>query len=177
MQNDGLIIVFTGDGKGKTCAAMGIALRAVGHRMYVSVVQFLKGSMATGEARVAERLAPELEFVTLGRGFVNCCGSTTPLAEHWKAAGEALTLARQRMLSGAWDVLILDEINTAVALGLVDITDVLAMVREKPAKLHLVLTGRNVHPELVAIAHMVTEMRSIKHPYDSGLPARKGIDF
>jgi len=177
MQNDGLVIVFTGDGKGKTSAALGVALRAVGHRMYVSVVQFLKGSMATGEARVAERLTPELEFVSLGRGFVNCCGSTTPLAEHRKAAEEALTHARQRMLSGAWDVLILDEINTAVTLGLVDIAEVLALVREKPAKLNLILTGRNVHPDLVALADMVTEMRSIKHPYDSGLPARKGIDF
>ena len=96
MSDNGLIIVFTGDGKGKTTAALGVALRAVGHRMYVSVVQFLKSSLATGEARAAERLAPELEFVSLGRGFVNCCGSTTPLAEHRKAAGEALTLARQR---------------------------------------------------------------------------------
>lgn len=177
MSDNGLIIVFTGDGKGKTTAALGVALRAVGHRMYVSVVQFLKSSLATGEARAAERLAPELEFVSLGRGFVNCCGSTTPLAEHRKAAGEALTLARQRMLSGAWDVLVLDELNTAVALGLVDIADVLDMIRNKPPKLHLIVTGRNARPELVAVADMVTEMRSIKHPYDSGLPARKGIDF
>ncbi len=177
MQNHGLVIVFTGDGKGKTSAALGVAMRAVGHRMYVSVVQFLKSPMATGEARVAERLAPELEFVSLGRGFVNCCGSTTPLAEHRKAAGEAMTLARQRMLSGAWDVLILDEINTAVALGLVDIADVLALVKEKPTKLNIILTGRNVHRDLIDIADMVTEMRSLKHPYDNGLPARKGIDF
>jgi cob(I)alamin adenosyltransferase len=177
MPDNGLIIVFTGEGKGKTTAALGVALRAVGHRMYVSVVQFLKSSLATGEAKAAERLAPELEFVSLGRGFVNCCGSTTPLAEHRKAAGEALRLARQRMLSGAWDVLVLDELNTAVALGLVDITDVLDMIRNKPPKLHLIVTGRNARPELVAIADMVTEMRSIKHPYDSGLPARKGIDF
>ena len=177
MSGNGLIIVFTGDGKGKTTAALGVALRAVGHRMYVSVVQFLKSSLATGEAKAAERLAPELEFVSLGKGFVNCCGSTTPLAEHRKAAREALTLARQRMLSGAWDVLILDELNTAVALGLVDIADVMDMIRSKPPKLHLIVTGRNVHPKLVGIADMVTEMRSIKHPYDSGLPARKGIDF
>jgi cob(I)alamin adenosyltransferase len=173
----GLIIVFTGDGKGKTSAALGVALRAVGHRMYVSVVQFIKSSFATGEARVAERLAPELEFVSRGKGYVNCCGSTTSLAEHRQAAGEALALARQRMFSGAWDVLVLDEINTAVALGLVDIADVLAMVGNKPPRLHLILTGRNVHPDLIAMADMVTEMRSLKHPYDSGLPARKGIDY
>jgi cob(I)alamin adenosyltransferase len=172
-----LVIIFTGDGKGKTSAALGIALRAVGHRMYVSVVQFIKSSSITGEARAAERLAPELEFVSLGKGFVSCCGDTTPLAEHKKRAAEALGLARQRMLSGAWDVLILDEINTAVALGLVDVADVLALVRSKPPKLHLILTGRNAHPDLVAVADMVTEMRSIKHPYDNGVPAQKGIDF
>lgn len=177
MRNKGLVIVFTGDGKGKTSAALGVALRAVGHRMYVSVVQFLKSSASTGESRAAERLSPEFEFVSLGRGFVNCCGSTTPLADHRKAAAEALALARQRMLSGAWDILILDEINTAVALGVVDISAVLEMVRDKPPKLHLILTGRDAHPDLVALADMATEMRSLKHPYDKGLPARKGIDF
>jgi cob(I)alamin adenosyltransferase len=158
---------------------MGVALRAVGHRMYVSVVQFIKsrGSSNVGEARAAERLAPELEFVSLGRGFVSCCGDTTPLTEHKKTAAEAMQHARQRMLSGAWDVLILDEINTAVALGLVDIVDVLAMVRIKPPKLHLILTGRDAHPDLIAAADMVTEMRSVKHPYENGVPARKGIDF
>jgi cob(I)alamin adenosyltransferase len=177
MQNKGLIIVFTGDGKGKTSAALGVALRAVGHRMYVSMVQFIKGSLATGEAMAAERLAPEFEFVTMGRGFVNCCGSTMPLAEHRSAAGEALAAARERLLSGAWDVLVLDEINTAVSLGLVDAAQVLSLIREKPPKLHLILTGRNVHPDIVAAADMVTEMRSVKHPYDNGQTARQGIDF
>lgn len=158
---------------------MGVALRAIGHRMYVSVVQFIKSrrSAATGEARAAERLAPELEFVSLGRGFVSCCGDTTPLDEHRKTASEALHQARQRMFSGAWDVLILDEINTAMALGLVDIADVLALVRSKPPKLHLILTGRDAHPDLIAVADLVTEMRSLKHPYENGVPARKGIDF
>jgi cob(I)alamin adenosyltransferase len=177
MSENGLVIVFTGDGKGKTSAALGVAMRAVGHRMYVSIVQFVKSPTDTGESRVSERLAPELEFVTMGRGFVNCCGSTKSLDEHQTAAGEALQIARSRMLSGAWDVLILDEINTAVALGLVDIADVIAMVRNKPQKLNLILTGRSARPELVAIADMVTEMRSIKHPFDSGLHARKGIDY
>jgi cob(I)alamin adenosyltransferase len=174
-----LVIVFTGDGKGKTSAAMGVALRAVGHRMYVSVVQFIKSrsSSTAGEARAAERLAPELEFVSLGRGFVSCCGDTTPLAEHKKTAAEAMQHARQRMFSGAWDVLILDEINTAAALGLVDIADVLTLVRSKPPKLHLILTGRDAHPDLITVADLVTEMRSVKHPYENGIPARKGIDF
>jgi cob(I)alamin adenosyltransferase len=174
---NGLVIVFTGDGKGKTSAALGVAMRAIGHGMYVSIIQFIKDSHATGEAKVSERLTPELEFVPMGRGFVNCCGSSISMDEHRKAAREALVLARQRMLSGAWDILILDEINTAISLGLVDIADVLALVGEKPPKLNIVLTGRNVPPELIAVADMVTEMRSIKHPFDSGRPARKGIDF
>ncbi len=174
---NGLIIIFTGEGKGKTSAALGIALRAVGHRMYVSVVQFIKGSSATGEAKAAERLSPELEFVSLGKGFVSCCGDTTPLAEHRQSAADALELARQRMSSGAWDVLILDEINTAVSLGLVDVSDVLSLIRNKPPKLHLILTGRNAHPDFVAAADMVTEMRLVKHPYDKGVEAQKGIDF
>ncbi len=173
----GLIIIFTGEGKGKTSAALGIALRAVGHRMYVSVVQFIKSSSATGEAKAAERLSPELEFVSLGKGFVSCCGDTTPLAEHRQRAADALELARQRMSSGAWDVLILDEINTAVSLGLVDVSDVLSLIRNKPPKLHLILTGRNAHPDFVAAADMVTEMRLVKHPYDKGVEAQKGIDF
>ncbi len=177
MTDKGLVIVFTGDGKGKTSAALGVALRAVGHRMYVSVIQFIKSSAATGEAKAAERLSPELELVSLGKGFVNCCGSTTPLEEHRKAAREALSIARQRMHSGAWDVLILDELNTAVDLGLVSITEVLDLIREKPLKLHLVITGRNAHSDLIAAADMVTEMRSLRHPFDNGQHARRGIDF
>lgn len=177
MPENGLVIVFTGDGKGKTSAALGVALRASGHKMYVSLVQFIKSSVATGEARAAERLAPEFEIVSLGKGFVNCCGSTTPFSEHKKAAGEALEAARQRIHSGGWDIVILDEINTAVALGLLDIKDVLNLVRSKPAKLHLILTGRDAHPDLIAGADMVTEMRSVKHPYEKGMSARKGIDF
>lgn len=177
MNENGLVIVFTGEGKGKTSAALGIGLRASGHKMYVSLVQFVKSPSATGEARAAERLLPEFEFISLGKGFVNCCGSTLSLEEHKKAAAVALEAARQRMHSGGWDILILDEINTAVGLELIDIKDVLQLIRNKPPKLHLVLTGRGAHPDLIAIADMVTEMRSLKHPYEKGQPARKGIDF
>ncbi len=177
MDNEGLIVVFTGDGKGKTSAALGIALRASGHGMHVSLVQFVKGSSATGESLAAARLAPEFEMVSLGKGFVNCCGSTTPMDEHRQAAVTALGAARERMLSGQWNILILDEINTAVALGLLDVRDVLALIRDKPPRLHVVLTGREAHPDLLSIADMATEMRCLKHPYDSGRPATKGIDF
>lgn len=177
MTERGLVVIFTGNGKGKTSAALGMALRASGHKMYVSLVQFIKSGILTGEARAVERLSPEFEIVSLGKGFVNCCGDKVPLIEHKKAAQEALSAARQRMLSGGWDVLILDEINTAVSLDLLDIQDVLKLLKDKPPKLHLVLTGRDARPDLIAIADMVTEMISIKHPYEQGIPARKGIDF
>jgi cob(I)alamin adenosyltransferase len=173
----GLVIVFTGDGKGKSSAALGITLRAFGHKMYVSFVQFIKSGSDTGESRAVERLAPEVEFVSLGKGFVNCCGNTAPLDEHKKAAAEALTAARQRIHSASWDIVVLDEVNIAVKLGLVDIRDVLDLVRSKPPELHLILTGRDAHPDLIAAADLVTEMRDLKHPYNSGVPAQQGIDY
>ncbi len=177
MSANGLVIVFTGDGKGKTTAALGIALRAAGHKMYVSIVQFVKSQSTTGESRAAERLIPEIEIVSLGKGFVNCCGDQMPLDEHCRAAREALKMARQRMLSGSWDILVLDEINTAVSLGLIDVQDIISFIQEKPAKLHLLLTGRDAHPDVIAAADLVTEMRNIKHPYDRGISAFQGIDF
>ena len=173
----GLVIVFTGDGKGKTTAAIGMAVRASGHKMYVSVVQFIKSPAAAGEARAMERLTPELDFISLGKGFVIGAPGSSTHAGHRSAAAEALQLARQRMHAGSWDLLILDEINNAVHLGLLDLADVIQLVKSKPAKLHLVLTGRNAHPDLIAAADLVTEMRNIKHPYDQGVPAQRGIDF
>jgi cob(I)alamin adenosyltransferase len=175
--NKGLVIVFTGDGKGKSTAALGVTLRACGHKMYVSMIQFIKSPSDAGESLAIGRLAPEVEFISGGLGFVNCCGDKKPFEEHKKAAADALSLARQRVSSGAWDIVILDEINNAVQIGLIDIRDVLDLVRIKPPKLHLILTGRDAHPDLIAVADMVTEMRDIKHPFDAGTPAQKGIDF
>ncbi len=178
MKQHGLIIVFTGEGKGKTSAALGIAMRASGHGMYVSLVHFIKTPACSGEERSADRLKPELEIVAMGKGFVNQPESTVSLEEHRKAAEDAFALASQRLLSGFWDVLILDEINIAVSLGLLDVQKVVALLKRKPSKLHVVLTGRNAHPAIVEIADMVTEMRLVKHPFgDQGLPAQKGIDF
>lgn len=177
MTRQGLVIVFTGEGKGKTSAAMGIAMRASGHKMYVSVIQFIKHPQAAGEARAAERLVPQIEFLALGKGFVNKPESPVPLNAHKNAAESALEKARQQIASGSWDVVILDEINTAVSLGLLDIVDVLNLVKGKPSKLHLILTGRGAHPALIETADLVTEMRPIKHPYDRGVPAQQGIDY
>jgi len=173
----GLIIVYTGDGKGKTSAALGTALRASGHNMQVSMIQFVKSPTDSGEERAAERLKPGFEMITAGRGFVNIPGHTVPLPDHRKAAEEAFALARQRISSGYWDIVILDEINVAVDLGLIDRERLLEQLRNKPVKLHVILTGRNAHPDLIAMADIVTEMRSVKHPYDDGVAAQKGIDF
>ncbi len=145
--------------------------------MSVSVIQFIKGTRPTGEAKASERLAPELEFISLGSGFVNCLGDMKPLSEHKRSAAKALALARQRILSGSWDIIVLDEINTAVALGLIDVKDVLDLLAKKLPTMHLILTGRNACPEVIEAADLVTEMRNIKHPYDRGIRAQKGIDY
>jgi cob(I)alamin adenosyltransferase len=173
----GLVIVFTGDGKGKTSAALGTALRACGHNMHVSMIQFVKSPTDSGEERAAELLKPGFEMITTGRGFVNIKGHTIPLPDHKKAAEDAFALAQQRISSGYWDIVILDEINVAVDLGLIDRGQLLEQLKNKPQKLHVILTGRNAHPDLIALADIVTEMRSLKHPYDSGVAAQKGIDF
>jgi cob(I)alamin adenosyltransferase len=176
----GLVIVFTGDGKGKTSAALGVALRSCGHNMYVSVVHFIKSPDTSGEERAAQRLRPELEILTLGKGFVNLPnlpGSEIPIEEHQKAVETAYRAAHQRITSGYWDVIILDEINNAVNLGLLKVEQVLELIKSRPPKLHLVLTGRDVHPDIVAVADLVTEMRDVKHPYGAGIPAQVGIDY
>jgi cob(I)alamin adenosyltransferase len=141
--------------------------------MSICVIQFIKGSFVTGESLAAERLG--IEFVSLGKGFFTIAGSD--LQEHRSAAEKALAFAHQRMLSGPLDILILDEINNAVELGLLEITAVLDLVKNKPANLHLVLTGRNAHSDLISVADLVTEMHALKHPFDSGVPAQKGIDY
>ncbi len=173
----GLIIVFTGNGKGKTSAALGVALRSCGHHLYVSLLHFIKSASVSGEERAAERLKPELEILSFGKGFVKHLGDRLPFSEHQKAAAEALAAARQRMSSGAWNVLILDEINNAVSLGLIDIGDVLDLLRNKPDRLHVILTGRDAHRDVIALADMVTEMNDVKHPFENGTPAQKGIDY
>ena len=127
--NNGLVIVYTGEGKGKTSAALGIAMRAAGHKMFTSVVQFIKNLSDTGEAMAAERLKPEIEFLTMGKGFVMGAQGSIPFPEHRKAAQDALALAGQRARSGFWDVLVLDEVNNAVKLGLIDVKDVMELIR------------------------------------------------
>ena len=173
----GLVVVLTGDGKGKTTSCLGMAVRAVGYGMKVLMIQFIKGSLHYGELDGAKRLAPEFELLPMGKGFVGIRGDSLPFAEHVAAARAALATARDRMLSGRYDVIILDEVNVAVHLGLLDVGEVVALIEEKPENVHLILSGRNAREEVVRLAHLVSEVRSIKHPYDQGIEAEKGIDY
>ncbi|MHB8765551.1 MAG: cob(I)yrinic acid a,c-diamide adenosyltransferase [Deferrisomatales bacterium] len=175
MARQGLVIVHTGDGKGKTTAALGLALRAVGQGLKVAMVQFIKGSWKYGELRAPEFL-PGFEIHPMGRGFVNL-GSPTPDPEDVALARETFAAGREKVLSGEYGMVILDEVNYAVQYGLVAVDDVLGLIREKPADVHLVLTGRNVRPEVVEAADLVTEMKEIKHPFRQGVKAQKGVEF
>jgi len=173
----GLIMVNTGDGKGKTTAALGTALRACGYGHRVLMIQFVKGPWKSGEQAAAARLAPEFELIKTGKGFFKIMGDRLPEDEHREAARLGLELARERIQSGTYDLVILDEINNAVADGLLPIEPVLELLDTKPYETHVILTGRNAHPEVIERAHLVTEMTEVKHPYKQGIMAQKGIDF
>ncbi len=170
----GLVQIYTGNGKGKTTAALGLALRAAGREMKVYMIQFMKGGGPYGEQLAAPRLSPYLTIVQTGRaGWVN---KDNPDPEDKRLAREALELAVKALTDRTCDLLILDEINGAVSFGLIDVDDVLALIRLKPADMELVLTGRNADERIIAAADLVTEMREIKHYYKAGVPARIGIE-
>jgi cob(I)alamin adenosyltransferase len=173
----GLIIVYTGDGKGKTTAALGMALRALGRGWKVLMVQFMKGTWHYAELDTAKRLAPDFEIVPMGKGFYKILDDHYTEEEHRAAALAALQFARDRMCSGKYDLLILDEVNNAIGTGLLPLCAVMNLLDAKPADFHIVLTGRGAPPELLERADLVTEMREIKHPYQKGILAQKGIDF
>ena len=177
MGQKGLVIVYTGGGKGKTSAALGLVLRAVGYNHKVCMVQFVKGSWHYGELDSAKRLAPEFEMITAGKGFVGILDDKSPREEHVKAANDTLMISREKIASGKFDVVILDEINYAIRLELLKLDDVIDLIKSKPAELDLVLTGNHAAKEVIELADLVTEMKEIKHPFKSGLKAKKGIDF
>ncbi len=182
MSRRGLIIVYTGNGKGKTTASLGVALRALGHGWRVLVIQFFKGEwpVVFGEVEMGKRLSPQLEVLQLGKGFVKYMGDTKPFEEHLAAAREALQEAKARITSGRYDLIVLDEIIYAIdyaGVQLVALEDVLALLDAKPPSLHLVLTGRNAPQALMDRADLVTEMREIKHPWQQKVPAQQGIDY
>ncbi len=173
---DGLVLVFTGNGKGKTTAALGTALRAVGYGYRVCIIQFIKGTWHSGELDAIERMG-NVELMRSGQGFYKMGGDDLPEEVHRKAAAEGMAAARSRMRSGRYEVVILDEINNAVHAGLVPLEDLLLLIEDRPLGVDLVLTGRDAAPEVIERAHLVTEMREIKHPFQQGITARKGIDY
>jgi cob(I)alamin adenosyltransferase len=175
----GLTIVYTGNGKGKTTAALGLALRAAGNKLPVLIVQFIKGQWKTGEQHSLPLLAPTIRLERMGKGFTieRLRNRRVPVDEHHRAAQEAFEYAREQVLSGDWALVVLDELLGAVKAGLVPLDDVLELVREKPAMGHLVITGRNAPEALVAAADLVTEMREVKHPFKAGIAAQRGIEF
>ncbi len=170
----GHVQVYTGDGKGKTTASLGLALRAVGRGLKVCMFQFIKGGGRYGEHLAAEKLAPQLTIIQSGRpGWVN----TKDITEDRRVAQEAFARAGELLTSGEFDIFICDEINGAVAFGLIDVEQVLELISSKPAQTELVLTGRNAHERVIEAADLVTEMREIKHYYTAGVPARTGIEM
>lgn len=173
----GLIVVITGGGKGKTTSALGTALRAVGHGMKVCIVHFMKGDMYSGELDGLKMLAPDVEIHLTGKGFCGIRGNPYPFREHRENAQQAIKLARDEMLSGKFDILILDEVNNALKLELIDLPQVLDILDDKPPLMHLILTGRDAHPEVIARAHTVSEVNEIKHAYRQGIEPQKGIDY
>ncbi len=175
IREEARIVLFTGDGKGKTTAALGMVLRASGHGMRSLIIQFIKAKAATGEIEGCRHL-PGVEIVQKGRGFVPKPDSSL-FVEHKRAAKEALEMASHALASREFDLVVLDEICTAVAKGLLEEEQVIGAVRQGGPETSVVLTGRNASPGLASLADTVTEMRCIRHGLSSGRKAQKGVEF
>ena len=170
----GLVEVFTGDGRGKTSAALGVVLRALGHDFRVCIIHFMKGDYPYGEQKLLASL-PNVTVAVFGRpGFVD---PRNVQEEDKKEAKRALEAAREAVASGKYDLVVLDEVNVASAWGLVGLDEVIKLVESKPESVELILTGRYADRKLVKLADLVTEMVAIKHPFDQGIKARPGLDY
>ncbi|HLD96606.1 MAG TPA: cob(I)yrinic acid a,c-diamide adenosyltransferase [Patescibacteria group bacterium] len=170
----GSIYVFTGDGKGKTTAAIGQAVRAIGQEWQVLMVQFIK-KWISGEVPSLQKLG--VEVYPMGLGFVGIMGDTLPRSDHEAAARKALSFVRKKVKNGSYRLLILDEVNVAVSLGLIDVRDVLGFLKDRPPNLNVILTGRGAPAEFVEIADLVSEVREVKHPFSGGVKAKRGIEY
>ena len=175
--NDGIVIVYTGNGKGKTTASLGVALRAIGHGLRVCMVQFIKGEWHYGELNSIKKLEPDFELIVAGKGFIGIIDDDHAFEEHVRAARTALDIVEQKISLDTFDIVILDEINYAVQLGLLQLADVLKILQNRPKHLSLILTGNHAREEIIMLADLVTEMKEIKHPYKKGIKAKRGIDF
>lgn len=172
----GLIMVNTGPGKGKTTAAMGTALRAVGNGLKVLMLQFLKGSWHYGELDAVKAFGDNFVIKQMGRGFVKVGGAETD-PEDIRLVEEAWAEAEQAIESGAWNLVILDEINYAISYRMLDPEKVVAALKKRPEMVHVILTGRNAHSSIVEVADTVTEMKEVKHAYTKGIEAQRGIEY
>lgn len=171
----GLILVHTGDGKGKTTAALGIAFRAAGNGMRVAIIQFIKGQWKYGELEAARELKTPIEIHAMGEGFT---WDTQNPARDIEMTQKAWAVCKEKMLSGHYDVVVFDEINYVIHYQYLDIADVIQALKQKPPQVHVILTGRNAKPELIEAADLVTEMREVKHPFkEQGILAQRGIEF
>ena len=169
----GVVVVNTGDGKGKSSSAFGVAVRALGHGQKVAIVQFIKGTWKTGEGKFFDRF-PEVTRVVSGEGFT---WETQDRDRDIAAAERGFAEARRLIEAGEHDVVILDEINVAAKHGYLDPEAIAAVLREKPEHVSVIVTGRGAHPAVVDAADTVTEMRMVKHAFEAGIRSRKGVEF
>ena len=171
----GLIIVNTGDGKGKSTASFGLAMRAAGNKMNVFIMQFMKGQWKAGERKSFEKLAPYIEFEAMGDGFT---WDTNNIEKDMITARKAFEVAKKKLLSNKYQMVIFEEINYVLDYNFLPEDEFLELLNNKPEKVHVVCTGRNASDKLIEIADLVTEMKMIKHPFkDQKIPAQKGIEF
>jgi len=173
--DQGLINIFTGDGKGKTTAAIGTVVRAAGHGLRTFIIYFMKGKeYIYGENSVLSQL-PNVNLASFGQeGWVD---KEDVKPEHRKQAKLALSAAKEAIINGDYDIIVLDEINIAINYGLIELDEVIKILNDKPKNVELILTGRYADPKLVEMADLVTEMLAIKHPYAQGIKARRGMDY
>ena len=173
----GLVVVITGHGQGKTTTALGIAVRACGHNIATSIIQFMKGDIYAGEWDGIKKMNCPVEITSTGKGFCGIQGNPYPYREHRQNAQDAIELTYQKMQSGQFGILILDEINNALHLKLVDLHQVLEIIHKKPPEMHLVLTGRDAHPEVIKLADTASEILEVKHAYQQDIEPQPGIDY
>jgi len=171
---NGLLMVFTGDGKGKTTAALGMALRSAGHGLKVCFIQFIKGNAASGECMAVERFSGIIDFHVMGRGFT---WKSEDIEKDRAAAREAWRFAQEIMVSGRYHLVVLDEFTYLLQYGMIDAGSAIEALKRRPADLHVAVTGRGAPDELIAAADLVTEMQGIRHPFKSGIKAQKGIEY
>ncbi len=170
----GLIIVHTGKGKGKSTAAMGMICRAIGHGFKVSLIQFIKGAMKTGEQVVFDAFPEQVEMRAMGEGFT---WDTQDRARDIAKAREAWEAAKARIMDPAWKMVVCDELNIVLRYDYLPVAEVIEVLKAKPEGTHVIITGRNAPDALIEVADLVTEMEAIKHPFKSGVKAQAGIEF